>query len=78
MTKIQFDTSTISLPKIIEFFEEFMIVSKATPAGNGTIALGALTFYPDGVMITEVSLKNIVLSTILEDFRKAGHNYTIL
>jgi hypothetical protein len=78
MTKIQFDTSTISVPEIVDFFQEYMIVAKATPVKHDVIVLGALVFNPDGLMTTTVPLKNIVLQLILEDFRKAGHNYEIL
>ena len=78
MTKIRFNTDQISLPEIVAFFAEYMIIAKPTTIKNGTIELGALVFYPDGIMRTTVSLENIVLQRMLEEYHKAGYEYEIL
>lgn len=78
MTKIRFCTDQISVPEIVDFFQDFFITAKATPIKNGTIELGALVFYPDGIMRTTVSLENLVLRRMLEEYHKAGYDYEIL
>ena len=78
MTKIRFNTDNITIPEIAAFFEKYMIVAKATPVKHGVIELGALVFYPDGVMRTTVPLQNQVLQIILKDYREAGYEYEVL
>lgn len=78
MTMIRFNTDNISVPDIVAFFAEYMIIAKPTPIKNGTIELGALVFYPDGILQTTVTENNILLQVILEDYRKSGHEYEIL
>jgi hypothetical protein len=77
MTKIRFNTDNITISEIVEFFEQFMFISKPTLTGTVGVALGALTFYPDGTMETGVPLKNQVLQVILKELREAGHEYEI-
>ena len=78
MTKIRFNIDKISVPEITDFFQDFFIIAKATSIKNGTIELGALVFYPDGILRTTVSLENIVLQRMLEEYHKAGYEYEIL